>query len=93
MGEGEEPDLLAERRSAGAVQPTPETAHGDDEEATAKRGSGKRALVDTGTNKRFVRRNAKGQFNESENGGRSLAADRRKKVKTKSNAATAIAAI
>jgi hypothetical protein len=43
----------------------------------------KRELIDTGTDKRFVRRNSKGQFKESDDVGRSLAADRRKKAKTK----------
>jgi hypothetical protein len=42
----------------------------------------KRELIDTGTDKRYVRRNAKGQFKESDDVGRSLAADRRRKAKT-----------
>ena len=41
----------------------------------------KRELIDTGTDKRYVRRNAKGQFKESVDVGRSLAADRRHKAK------------
>jgi hypothetical protein len=41
-----------------------------------------RELIDTGTDKRYVRRNKKGQFKESDDVGRSLAADRRKKAKT-----------
>lgn len=41
-----------------------------------------RETVDTGTDKRYVRRNAKGQFKESDDVGRSLSADRRKKAKT-----------
>ena len=49
----------------------------------SKRASGKRELVNTGKEKRFVRRNSKGQFNEVENVGRSLSADRRHKAKTK----------
>ena len=44
-------------------------------------GSGKRGLADTGTDKRFVRRDAKGQFTESDDVGRSLSADRRQKAK------------
>ena len=43
----------------------------------------KRELVDTGADTRFVRRGAGGRFNESDNVGRSLTADRRKKAKTK----------
>ena len=41
-----------------------------------------RELIDTGTDKRFVRRDEKGQFNESTDVGRSLAADRRQHAKT-----------
>lgn len=41
----------------------------------------RRELIDTGTDKRYVRRNTKGQFNESDDVGRSLAADRRQKAK------------
>ena len=48
------------------------------------RGSGKRELIDTGTDKRYVRRNKLGtSFVESDDVGRSLAADRRKRAKTK----------
>ena len=43
----------------------------------------KRELINTGTDKRFVRRNTKGQFKESDDVGRSLAADRRKRAKTR----------
>jgi len=42
-----------------------------------------RELIDTGTDKRFVRRNEKGQFKQSVDVGRSLAADRRQHAKTK----------
>jgi hypothetical protein len=43
----------------------------------------KRELIDTGTDKRYVRRDEKGQFKESDDVGRSLAADRRRRAKTK----------
>ena len=43
---------------------------------------GKRELIDTGTDKRYVRRDAKGQFKESDDAGRSLSADPRRKAKT-----------
>lgn len=36
-----------------------------------------RELIDTGTDKRYVRRDEKGRFKESDDVGRSLAADRR----------------
>lgn len=41
----------------------------------------KRELIDTGTDKRYVRRDEKGQFKESDDVGKSLAADRRTKAK------------
>ena len=43
----------------------------------------KRELIDTGTDKRFVRRGAAGKFKESDDVGKSLSADRRKKAKAK----------
>jgi hypothetical protein len=42
-----------------------------------------RELIDTGTDKRYVRRDEKGRFKEVVDVGRSLAADRRQKAKTK----------
>ena len=48
----------------------------------SKSGSGRRELINTGTDKRFVRRDGQGQFKESDDVGRSLATDRRKKAKT-----------
>jgi hypothetical protein len=42
----------------------------------------KRELIDTGTDKRYVRRDEKGRFKESDDVGRSLAADRRQRAKT-----------
>jgi hypothetical protein len=44
--------------------------------------AGKRELIDTGTDKRYVRRNKKGQFKESDDVGRSLSQDVRRKAKT-----------
>src|SRR4051812_25192514 len=43
----------------------------------------KRELINTGTDKRFVRRAKDGTFKESDDVGKSLAADRRQKAKTK----------
>lgn len=43
----------------------------------------KRELIDTGTDKRYVRRDEKGQFKESVDVGRSLSQDVRKSSKTK----------
>jgi len=42
-----------------------------------------RELIDTGTDKRYVRRDEKGQFEESDDVGRSLAQDRRQAAKRK----------
>jgi hypothetical protein len=42
----------------------------------------KRELINTGTDKRFVRRDAQGKFKESDDVGRSLAQDRRRKATT-----------
>ncbi len=44
--------------------------------------SSKRELIDTGSDKRYVRRDSNGRFKESDDVGRSLAADRRQKAKT-----------
>ena len=43
----------------------------------------KRELIDTGTDKRYVRRDQKGRFSESDDVGRSLAQDRPRKASTK----------
>jgi hypothetical protein len=51
--------------------------------SSTRKTAAKRELIDTGTDKRFVRRGAKGQFKESDDVGKSLTADRRKKAKTK----------
>jgi hypothetical protein len=42
-----------------------------------------RELIDTGTDKRYVRRDSKGQFDESDDVGRSLAQDVKQEAKTK----------
>ena len=41
------------------------------------------AVIDTGTDKRYVRRNKDGSFKESDDVGRSLSMDRKRKAKTK----------
>ncbi len=48
-----------------------------------KRKAAKRELINTGTDKRYVRRDAGGKFKKSDDVGKSLAADRRKTAKTK----------
>jgi hypothetical protein len=42
----------------------------------------KRELIDTGTDKRYMRRNKKGQFNESDDVSRSLRQDVKRRAKT-----------
>jgi hypothetical protein len=51
--------------------------------SSSRKRTGKRERIDTGRDKRFVRRRAGGQFRESDDVGKSLTADRRKKAKTK----------
>ena len=48
-----------------------------------KKHSNDRELIDTGTDKRFVRRDDEGQFKESDGVGRSLGKDVQKPAKTK----------
>jgi len=48
-----------------------------------KKSSGAREMIDTGTDKRYVRRDDKGQFQESDDMGRSLARDVKTDAKTK----------
>jgi hypothetical protein len=48
----------------------------------AKASSGKRELIDTGNDKRYVRRDEKGRFDEVDDQSRSLSQDVRKHAKT-----------
>jgi hypothetical protein len=50
---------------------------------TGRKKAAKRELIDTGTDKRFVRRGAAGKFKESDRVSKSLPADRRKKASTR----------
>jgi hypothetical protein len=47
-----------------------------------KRSSSRRELIDTGTDKRYVRRDDKGQFKESDDVGKSLSQDIKRQAKT-----------
>jgi hypothetical protein len=49
----------------------------------AKKKAAKRELIDTGRDKRYVRRDDEGTFKESDDQGRSLSQDRKKKAKSK----------
>jgi len=48
---------------------------------TTKKASSKRELIDTGRDKRYVRRDSEGKFKESDDVGRSLSQDRKRKAK------------
>jgi hypothetical protein len=48
-----------------------------------KRTAARRESIDTGTDKRYVRRGPRGRFKESDDMGRSLASDRRTRAKAK----------
>ena len=47
-----------------------------------RRTAARRELIDTGNDKRYVRRSENGRFNEIDNVGRSLSQDRKRKAKT-----------
>jgi hypothetical protein len=47
-----------------------------------RKDSSDRELIDTGTDKRYVRRDDQGQFKESDDVGKSLAQDVKRKAKT-----------
>ena len=49
----------------------------------ARKTAAKRQRIDTGTDKRYVRRGTGGKFKESDDVGKSHATDRRKKARTK----------
>ncbi len=44
----------------------------------------KRELIDTGTDKRFVRRDDQGQFKEADDVGKSISQDMKRRAKTQS---------
>jgi exodeoxyribonuclease-3 len=54
--------------------------------AKKKKKAAKRELVDTGRDKRYVRRDSDGKFEESDDMGQSLSQDRKKKAKRKAKA-------
>ena len=50
----------------------------------ASRKAAKRELINTGSDKRYVRRDQSGKFKESDDVGRSTVQDRRRRAETKS---------
>ena len=69
--------------AVGAADCDPHIFHGRRTMAKKRKKAAKRELINTGRDKRYVRRGAKGRFKESDDVGRSLAADRRRKAKTR----------
>jgi hypothetical protein len=59
------------------------TKGGSREGGSKKSGASKRELIDTGRDKRYVRRDEEGQFDEVDEQSRSLGQDVRRKAKTK----------
>lgn len=79
------PSAQKTSRGAPPVQKTTKRATNRKAASVAKkRSSGKRELIDTGRNKMYAKRGAKGRFKDMVDVGRSLSADRRSKAKTKS---------
>jgi hypothetical protein len=66
----------------GAVRKTGSKRTGS-KKTVSRKPAAKRELIDTGTDKRFVRRGTKGRFKESDDVGKSLTADQRTKAKKK----------
>ena len=58
------------------------TKKGSSKKGTSNKGSGKRTLISPRGDDRYIRRNAEGQITESDDRGKSQAADRRVKAKT-----------
>jgi hypothetical protein len=50
--------------------------------SAGRKKAAKRELINTGRDKRYVRRDEGGRFNESDDVGRSLSQDRKRKAKT-----------
>lgn len=57
------------------------TKKGSSKKGSSKKGAGKRTLISPRGDDRYIRRNAKGQITESDDRGKSQAADRRVKAK------------
>jgi ferritin-like metal-binding protein YciE len=67
-----------------ASRRTSSTKNSSRRATTRSRGTGKRELIDTGRDKRYVRRDAAGRFGESDKVSRSLAQDRKRRARTRS---------
>jgi hypothetical protein len=78
---------VVRRAAAGVGMTGPSSSNGKGRKRrTGKRTSrSRRQLIDTGRDKRYVRRDARGHFKESDDVGRSLARDRKRKAKRKTS--------
>ena len=75
---------MAKRSGARAGKTTRKRASGAKRKTVGgKKRAAKRELIDTGTDKRYVRRGATGRVKESDDVGRSLSGDTRRKAETK----------
>jgi hypothetical protein len=73
------------KRAAGAKKTTArrKTARGAKKSGGTRKAAAKRETIDTGSDKRYVRRSRGGRFKESDDVSQSLSADARKKAKTR----------
>jgi hypothetical protein len=73
---------MAKRKKADVKKSAPKTmGRTGKTKSTKRKKAAKRELIDTGRDKRYVRRGEQGQFDESDDVGRSLIQDRRRKAK------------
>jgi hypothetical protein len=74
----------AKKKAAKKKSSTKKTTAKKAAKKAGRRKSGTRELIDTSTDKRYVRRSKGGQFKESDDVGRSLSLDQRRSAKTTS---------
>lgn len=75
--------MAKKKKAATKKAAAPKKKAAKKKKTSARKGSSRRELIDTGTDKRYVRRSAGGQFKESDDVSRSLSQDRRRKAKKK----------
>jgi hypothetical protein len=76
---------MATKRAKRSKQKQPKKKQGAKKKTAKKKTAAKRTLIQPKGDKRYVRRSTKGRFKESDDVGKSLATDRRKRAKTKSS--------
>lgn len=79
---------MATKRAKRSKQPSTKTGSSKRKSAkkktSKKKAAAKRTLIQPKGDKRYVRRSAKGRFKESDDVGKSLASDQRKRARTRS---------